>query len=796
MVWIRMSIAFGSPGIEPRWTHGDKDGIGTAYNSSSRVWFTVWHGIVTETYYPTVDHPQIRDLQFLITDGSTFFHEEKRNLQCQCRRSESEVPIYLVTQSDPEGRYRLEKEILSNPHLGVVLQRVRIVRSQSYKGSLNLYVLCAPHLDVGGCCNTGRIIELNGRKILEAERNGYFVTLSASVPFKKASAGYVGASDGWTDIHRNLKMTMEFDSAPEGNIALCGEIPEDVDEFVLAMSFGNTLHAAATKMFESLNEDFDLTMDRFRDQWKRAFSRLIDLSPFSSDNGELFRTSYGVLMSHEDKTFEGALIASLSIPWGEASHDDNRGGYHLVWPRDMYNSSTAVMACGNMDLPIRTLIYLSVAQSDDGGFSQNFWINGEKYWKGVQLDETSFPVILAWRLLRENVIKSFDPMPMVRKAARYLVINGPTTQEERWEETSGYSPSTLAANITALICAADLIQKSGDPTSADHLRDYADFLYNHIEKWTVTKNGTLLKGVKKHFIRILPRSIENPSGDENPEDLYLDIANREPGKESRFPAKDIVDGGFLELVRYGIYSPEDQLIKDSLKVIDSVLKVETPRGPSWRRYNHDGYGQREDGAPFVKWGVGRAWPLLTGERGHYEIAAGKDAGIFESTLVKFSGVSKLLPEQVWDQPDLPEKHLYFGDRTGSARPLAWAHAEYIKLLRSIRDGKPFDLIEPVYERYQGKRHPFKNLEIWKFNRRPSMISSASVLRIEAPPSFRLHWSNDEWATINDTISTTVPLGLNYVDIDVSKMKGKSLVFTFYWPDSGNWEGRDFRIEIA
>lgn len=794
-VWISMKIAFGSPGIESRWTHGDKDGIGTAYNSSSRVWFTVWHGIVTETYYPTVDHPQIRDLQFLITDGSTFFHEEKRNLQCQCTRSESDVPIYLVTQSDPEGRYRLEKEILSNPHLGVILQHVRIIRSKSYGGPLRLYVLCAPHLDVGGSHNTGQIIEINGRKILEAERNGYFMTISASVPFTKASAGYVGSSDGWTDIHSNMQMTMEFDSAPDGNIALCGEIPEDTNEFVLAMSFGNTIHAAATKMFESLNEDFDLTKEKFREQWKRAFSKILDLSPYSSDGGELFRTSYGVLMTHEDKTYEGALIASLSIPWGEASHDDNRGGYHLVWPRDMYNSSTAVMACGNLDLPMRTLIYLSVAQSEDGGFPQNFWIDGEKYWKGIQLDETSFPVILAWRLLRETSLKSFDPMPMVRKASKYLVVNGPATQEERWEETSGYSPSTLAANITALICASDLIEKGGDSPSAEYLSEYADFLYNHIEDWTVTQNGTLLKGVRRHFIRILPRSVEDASASEDPDDLYMDIANRKPGDENRFPAREIVDGGFLELVRYGIYPPDNQVIKDSLKVIDSVLKVETPMGPCWRRYNYDGYGQRDDGAPFVGWGVGRAWPLLTGERGHYEIAAGRKGETFERALVKFSGDAKLLPEQVWDKPDLPQKHLYFGGCTGSARPLAWAHAEYIKLLRSMRDGKPFDLIEPVLERYQGKKYSVRNLEIWKFNRMPQRVNSGTDLRIQAVPRFRLHWSPDEWSTIYDTDSTEISLGLNYADINLSKMKGRSMVFTFYWMSSMKWEGKDFRINI-
>ena len=790
-----MKNAFGPPGIEPRWTHGDKEGIGTAYNSSSRVWFTVWHGIVTETYYPTVDRPQIRDLQFLITDGSTFFHEEKRHLICHTERKESEVPMYLVTQTDPEGRYRIEKEILSDPHLGVVLQRVRVVKSKNFSAPLHLYLLCAPHLNVGGCCNTGRVVEINGRKVLEAEKDGYYLTLSCSVPFSSASVGYVGSSDGWTDIHQNLKMTHDFDYAPDGNIALCGEIPEDFTEFVVAMSFGNTMHAAATKMFESLSEDFDDTKSRFSDQWKRAYSKLIDLSPASSDGGALFRTSYSVLMSHEDKTFEGALIASLSIPWGEASHDDNRGGYHLVWPRDMYNSSTAMMACGNLDLPRRTLIYLAVAQSEDGGFSQNFWINGEKYWKGIQLDETSFPVILAWRLMKNRATKSFDPVPMVRKAARYLVVNGPATQEERWEEVSGYSPSTLAANITALICASDIIARSGDKDTAKYLNEYADFLYTHIEKWCVTNNGTLVKNIKRHFIRILPSDINNPQANEDPESAYVDIANRSPGSNSRFPAREIVDGGFLELVRYGIYSPDDPLIRDSVKVMDSLLRVDTPMGPTYHRYNNDGYGQRDDGSPYVGWGVGRGWPLLTGERGNYEIAAGRDASEFEEAMVAFSGETKLLPEQVWDSPDMPEKHLFTGGSTGSARPLAWAHAEYLKLLRSILDKSPYDLIEPVVKRYQGKTETVRDIEVWKFNRMPPSIQSGTLLRIQAPPPFKLHWSTDSWTNVTDTYSKAVTIGINYVDIHTSELKGGKITFTFQWLESDNWEGRDFEVQV-
>lgn len=791
-----MNTAFGKPGIEPRWTRGDKEGVGTAYNSSSRVWFTLWRGILTETYYPTVDRPQLRDMQFLITDGSSFFHEEKRDLIGKTALKSCGIPVYRVTQKDPDNRYRIEKEIMSDPHMGVVLQHVRIVRNENYKGPLHLYVLCAPHLNVGGSDNTGNVIDVNGRKILEAEKDGYFLSLAASVPFARCSVGYVGSSDGWTDIHSNLRMTYEFDNAPSGNIALTGEIPEGTEDFVLALSFGNTLHASVTKILQSLNENFDDLKSRFESEWDRAFNGIHDLSAVSSDGGDLFRSSYAVLMTHEDKTFEGALIASLSIPWGEASFDQNRGGYHLVWPRDMYNSSTAVMACGNTDLPARTLIYLSVAQSEDGGFSQNFWITGEPYWKGMQLDETAFPVILAWRVLNQRGPMKFDPTEMVRRAAAFIVKHGPATQEERWEECAGYSPSTLASNISALICAADLIEKAGDKKSASYLRDYADFLYTHIERWTVTHEGTLVPGIRTHFVRILPVDIMNPEASEDLENAYVQLANIQPGEQSRFPAKEIVDGGFLELVRYGIFAPDDPLIVDSVKVIDRILKVETPYGVTYHRYNHDGYGQRDDGTAYSVWGRGRAWPLLTGERAHYELALGRDVKEFEKAMVGFSGDTKLLPEQVWDSEDLKQKHMELGKATGSARPLAWAHAEYLKLLRSMKDGRVYDLLPPVYSRYAGSSRKIRPIEIWKFNRMPSTVRKGEKLRIQAYSRFSLRWTVDGWVTMEDTISTEVDLGFSYVDIDTGKMNTDEIVFTFHWVDSGNWEGRNFSVKVV
>jgi glucoamylase len=789
--------AFGWPGTEPRWTHGGKDGVGTAYAASSRVWFTFWNGIVTEVYYPTVDRPQIRDLQYLITDGSSFFHEEKRNLKSKLEQLPDHCLGYRCTNSDPAGHYAIVKEIIADPHLACVLQHTKLTGDESVVSKLRLYALCAPHIEVGGWGNNGYVVSVAGRTVLIAERKGTWLALGATVPFSRVSCGYVGKSDGWTDLHGNYQMDWEFDHAPDGNIALTGELDLTIKrEFTLGLAFGNSQHHAVSTLFQSLSTPFPEHRKRYAEQWVRSSVCVLPLEKSSGDGGNLYRASFSLLRAHEDKSYPGALIASLAIPWGEAVGDEDQGGYHLVWTRDMVNSATAMLAAGDCATPIRALIYLDVSQQENGGFAQNFWIGGEPYWGGIQLDEVAFPIILAWSLKHENALQDFDPYPMVLRAAAYLVRHGPVTPEERWEEVSGYSPSTLASNIAALICAAGFARERDDQATAQYLEDYADFLECHVESWTVTTEGTLLKGVPRHYMRILPERPDNPNPEEDPNQGNLTIANRQPGARNVFPAKEVVDAGFLQLVRYGIRKPDDPIIVDSLKVVDAVLKVETPFGASWHRYNHDGYGQREDGGPFVGWGRGGAWPLLTGERGHYELAAGHDTEPFIRAMENLASPTGLLTEQVWADPDQPQLHMFLGRPTGSAMPLMWAHAEYIKLLRSVRDGKVSDLIADVAKRYLGGRKDRRLFEVWKFTRQARSVKRGYVLRIQVPASFRLHWSDDEWKNVKDTSSSSTTLGVEFVDIPILAAQQAPIRFTFFWTASGHWEGRDFMVSVA
>ena len=246
-------MAFGRPGLEPRWTHGNKEGVGTAYSGGSRIWFTIFQGVITETYFPTVDRPQLRDLQYLITDGKTFFHEEKRHLETKVERGSDHALHFTVINSDPAGRYSIIKEVITHPHHPCLLQKTHITGADDFLDTLRLYLLCAPHLEAGGWNNNGHVMEIGGRRVLVAEKQGTWLVLAATVPFSRLSCGYVAASDGWTDLADNFQMDWEFDEAPDGNIALTGELDlQGRREFTSGLAFGHSLSSAATALFESL----------------------------------------------------------------------------------------------------------------------------------------------------------------------------------------------------------------------------------------------------------------------------------------------------------------------------------------------------------------------------------------------------------------------------------------------------------------------------------------------------------------------------------------------------------------
>jgi glucoamylase len=796
--------AFGAPGLEPRWTSSVKDAIGTAYAASSRIWFTCSHGILNEVYHPTIDRAQVRDMGLLITDGETFAHEEKRDLLHSFEYIHPEALGVRYTNRDPEGRYTVTHEIISDPHHAVVLQWVKIEGHEDLLPRLKVYALLAPHLDGGGAGNTARAVDIAGRKMLLAWKNEWSLAMGASCGFSRVSCGFVGTSDGWRDVMENYRMDWEFGSASDGNIAMLGELnlgaagADGSRVFVVAVGIGEGHHTALQKTLTSLAKPFEEHRARYIVQWQRVANPEW-LAEKAQDGGKLMRASHNVLLAHEDKTFSGAFVASASIPWGQAKSDDDLGGYHLVWTRDMVQTASALLACGRTETALRALVYLACTQKPDGGFAQNFWVDGRPYWSGVQLDEVAFPIILAWRLWKADGLGDMDVFPFVERAAGFLTRHAPITHQERWEENAGYSPSTLAAVISGLICAAEIARAHDSMELATFYEDFADWIEHHLEHWTVTNNGVLLPEVKRHYMRVRPPEHGEAYHCDSCGDEMIHINNRPPGTRDSFQAREVIDGGFLELVRYGVRRADDPLMIESLKVADAVLKRGLPQGPGWLRYNWDGYGQRPDGGPFLGWGQGRVWPLLTGERAHYELAAGNDISKLIQTYERFATMGQMLPEQVWDETNSPSARLQMGKPAGSAVPLVWAHAEYLKLLRSARDGKVFDRIDPVYERYcepEGRKNLRRRIEIFTLRRPVQRLYAADTLRIIDSNRFVVTWTTDNWKTTSTTQSHGIGSAGFHADISTAEfMAGGELSWTLQWTEGDRWLGYNVTLGI-
>ncbi|HZB95318.1 MAG TPA: glucan 1,4-alpha-glucosidase [Herpetosiphonaceae bacterium] len=791
----------GWPGIPPRWTSSAKTGVGTAINSRSRAWFTLSHGILDEVYYPRLDWACTRDMEFIVTDGKDFFSEEKRHTHSQVEYLEEGVPAYRLTNVSQEGRYRIEKEIIADPRRPVVLQRVRFVPLQGKLEDYHLYALLAPHLGNQGYGNNAWVGDYKGQAMLFAEREGQAaLALASSTAWLGCSAGFVGASDGYQQLTRDGHLATLYARAENGNVALTGEIDLQAcaGSFVLALGFDEHAFAAAHHARASLFDGFDAAFEQYVAEWKGFQHSLLALDDEEKGESDNYRISAAVLRTHEAKHFRGGLIASLSIPWGFNKSDNDLGGYHLVWARDLVETVGGLMAAGAHHEARRVLRYLQVTQESDGHWPQNMWLDGTPYWSGVQLDETGFPILLAEQAWREGMLET-DQLaglwPMIRRAASYMVIRGPRTGQDRWEENPGYTPFTLAVEISAMLAAAEIADLVHETTIANYLRETADAWNDSIERWTYAAGTPLAQqiGVKGYYVRIAPPdTLEDPTT----VDGTVTVKNRPTG-EAEIPADELVSPDALALVRFGLRAPDDPRILDTVKVIDALLKVETPYGPSWHRYNNDGYGEQEDGSPFDGTGIGRAWPLLTGERAHYELAAGheEEARRLLHAMEAFASSGGMLPEQVWDAPDIPERELFCGRPSGSAMPLVWAHAEYIKLRRSLREKRVFDLPPHPVQRYIVEQRK-SNLFVWGFNHKIPTMPARQKLRLEVRAPAIVHWSADGWKTTHDTPTWPTGLGVHVADLPTERLSaGETVTFTFHWTEVDRWEGTDFEVKI-
>ncbi len=791
-----MTEAPGAPGIRPRWTSSAKSGVGTALSDTSRVWFTISHGILNEVYYPRVDQACIRDLGLIVTDGSGFFAEEKRDCEVAVESLEDGVPAFHLTSTHRGGRFRIVKRVIADPRSCSVLMQIRV---EDLTGSgLRLFALVAPHLVNAGAHNSGWRGEHKGRTMLFASGAGTFLAMGADEPFVASSVGFVGVSDGWQQLSRDRRLAEEYITATDGNVALTAELAKGADgASVLALGFGQTSSEAGYHALTSLQTPFETILNDYASGWRGWQAGLRSIERRARGHN-LYRVSTAVLRTHDSPTFPGGVIASLSIPWGFSKSDDDIGGYHLVWPRDLCETGGAFLACGADPHVRRILRYLRATQEANGSWPQNCWLDGAPYWRGLQLDECAFPMLLLDMAWRSGALRLPDLppyWPMVQKAAAFVIRNGPRTKQDRWEENAGYTPFTLAVAVAALLAAAEIAEALEIDAVPELFRDTADAWNEQIEDWVYVRDTALAReaGVAGYYIRVAPESPET-----NRPQLHglIEVRNHEVGT-CAVPADSLVSTDALALVRFGLRAPDDPRILDTVTVIDKMLKVDLPQGPGWRRYNYDGYGEKADGAPFDGAGVGRVWPLLAGERAHYELAAGRKdkANVLLGTIEAQTSTGGLIPEQVWDGPPIPSRELAPGEPSGSAMPLVWAHAEYVKLLRSLADGAVFDMPPHAARRYQKERRPAR-CRPWREDCPVAGVPAGCALRLDFAEPTVVFYTRDNWATQVKAEAKDTGIGLFVAEIGTQGMtERESIVFTWRDAKSGAWRGRNFEVSI-
>lgn len=796
----RLAIAPGWPGKTPYWTSSAKQVVGTALDRGSNVWFTVHRGTLTEIFYPRADQPSIRRLSLIVTGPGGFYSDEMRDAEHKVHYLADGIPAYRITSVCRQGRYRLEKTLFAHPCQPTILESIAFIPERGRLEDYRLHVFLDPHLANRGWRNTAIIARHHGREMLCAKRASHVVSLAASVPFRKASAGFYCTSDGREQLRRYGELRQTYRCAPRGNVTLIGEIDLRASDgaFDLALGFGESLEEAGFRVQQGLLADREALLGQYVEQWQNWHRKIAVPERPAADSRDLYRTSAMVLKAHEDKRAAGAFVASLSIPWGEARETtDEFGpvGYHVVWPRDLYMIAGGLLAAGDAAAARRALDYLRSTQQAAGNWPQNQAVDGKPAWTGKQLGETAMAILLFDLLNRAGELSVQDRArywPMVRTAASHIVLLGPSAQEDRWEDAAGFTPFTLSCIIGAFLIAAELADEQGEAPIAEFLRETADAWCASIEYWTYARGTEMARrmGVAGYYLRVAPLDWD---GAPRKYRHFSDFWYRPLEFNFSTPTANVVSPDALAYVRFGLRAADDPRILDTIKVIDATLKVEAPRGTCWHRYTGDGYGEQEDGSPFDgKRGIGRLWPLLTGERAHYELLAGRheEAVRLLQAMEQFAGDGGLLPEQVWDRHDIPERGLYLGRPSGSAMPLAWAHAEYIKLRRSLADGRVFDTPELTRRRYIEEKTG-SPLVIWDLSHRRPEMPPGKILRIQTNAPARITWKTDRHD--GGRVSTRDSgLGVHFADLPTDRLPEESVVqFEFdsikaKWVDKRNW----------
>jgi glucoamylase len=777
------------------WSPGAKDGVGTAIGARSRVWFTLSHGVVTEVFYPSVDRANTRALYLVVVcDGRVFVDGAAAAV---VRAVAPWAPAYRVRTTLGEGQVVIHKTIITDTERSVLLEHVRLESPPGRASAVRAFVMLEPHVGNNGSSNDAWLGEYKGEPAVLARHGQAAIALLCSRPFVGGVCAYVGKDDALADLRSNARLTISSTAATSGNIQAAAEVAlDETREFVLALGFGESPDQAAQQARASLLDDFDRKVRTYVRGWQRYRHRYRrDAANEHSLIDRVHAASVTMLRAHEDKERGGAIIASVAIPWGNAHGDHNAGGYRLVWPRDLVEAAGALLAVGLPRSARRTLSYLMSTQEHSGAWPQNMWLDGTPSYRGMQLDEVSLPILLASKLGQHQALETLDPWPMIRAAASYLVRTGPVTPEDRWEEEGGYAPYTIAAEIAALVAAAQFATQRGEHELARFLCETADYWNSSLERWTYVSGTPTARrhGVEGYYVRLAPPGaiIDGWHVDAS---VPLTIKNQRCADTER-PYGEIVSPDALALVRFGLRRASDPRIRDTISVIDAELQTITARGPVWHRYLDDGYGEPADGSPHQGWGIGRGWPLLSGERAHYEIANRQldRARVLCRAMASQANQTGLLPEQIWDAADIPEHGLFNGCPTGSAMPLVWAHAEFLKLCRSLRDGRVFDMPEDAAKRYLGNA-PESSLVVWRAGQHVSVVPRGLTLRVESGVGREVRWRNPAGEQSGCIPMRDLGIGLRFADLPTAELpSGAELCFRFEGSEHASGERR-VRVE--
>ncbi|GAA1975219.1 glucodextranase DOMON-like domain-containing protein [Nocardioides panacihumi] len=735
--------ASGGPGTLSHFDVARKDCLGTARNTSSKIWYTVAGGVLSDVYAPTIDTTNVETMQYLVTDGSSFTDLQTRDMTYTVSADDTGM-VCTVTSTAKSGAYRLATTYLTDPARSSVVVHTHYTPLTSAAASYRLYV----RLDAtvagnggggsgnGGADNavtdttTGSPVPVSYDTVTttNAANRDYavpsFLALRADRPFTSVSSGFVGTpSDGLTQLDSTHALT-PTEAAMAGNVEQTAAVERGKhDEFTLALGFGTTQASAVSTAGATVRTPVGALMGKYAAGWRKYDARLRRPSSHlpgltkaqQADAVRQYYVSANAVKASEDKTFPGAIVASLASPWGQAvSAGDPAntyfGSYREVFSRDLYEAWTALLTDGDLSTArAATRFLLERQQLADGSLPRNSLVNGKTAPDSfnTQLDEVAYPLLM---VLQSGLAHDATLWPHVQAAANYLIAHGPSFGPERWEEQSGYSPSTIAAEIAGLVAAAKIAKEHHSSADARIWLATADLYQRSIKAWTVTTNGPL--SAKPYFIRL------SKTGDPNAAISY-NVGNGGPTLDQR----SVIDAGFLELVRLGELSATDPDVANSLTVVDKTIQKQMDTGVGWLRYNGDGYGDCHivpdhtcplEGRPWApsNMGTGHPWPVLSAERGEHDLAIGQTgtAGQLLAAIDAQSSGVGLVPEQVWDAPDVAaspfgtdptQASIGFvnGKPDGSAAPLTWGAASQVRLTADLTARRVLEQPAETVDRY-------------------------------------------------------------------------------------------------